>query len=192
MTSAAAAVDHALALRCVRGDEDARRALFRAHRDRVHVVLYRVLGTNREMEDLAQEAFAEIFASLGGYRGEASLATWVDRITTRVAYRWLRRRERPPARLELVAEPASGDDPERTVWLREVARRLYALLDGLEPRQRVAYALCVLDERPLAEVAALTESTVVATKVRVFRARRFVEARAARDPLLREYLGGAR
>ncbi len=192
MPSPLASTDHALAQRCLRGDEDARRALFRAHRERVHVVLYRVLGSNREMEDLAQEAFSEIFASLHAYRGEASLATWVDRITTRVAYRWLRRRPRPTVHLELVREPVAADDPERSAWLREVARRLYAVLDGLDAKYRVAYALHVIDERPMAEVAALMESTVVATKARVWRARRFVEARAKKDRLLAEYLGGER
>lgn len=188
---APASLDQALALRCVRGDEEARRALFRAHRERVHVVLYRVLGSNREMEDLAQEAFAEIFASLGGYRGEASLATWIDRITTRVAYRWLRRRGPRAVHLEVVREPVAPDDPERSAWLREVARRLYAVLDGLDPKLRIAYALHVIDGRPLREVAALMESSLVATKTRVFRARRLVEGRAKRDRMLSEFLRGA-
>jgi len=151
-------------------------------------VLYRILGTNREMEDLAQEAFLEIFRSLPRFRGEAQLSTWVDRITTRVAARHLRRKRGTPARLEAVAEPVDGDDPARTVELREVARRLYAVLDRLSPEMRIAYALHVVDGRSLREVAALTDATLVATKTRVWRARRAVEERAARDPLLREWV----
>ena len=82
------------------------------------------------------------------------------------------------------------DDPERTAWLREVARRLYAVLDTMSPKYRVAYALHVIDGRKLREVAALMDATLVATKTRVWRARRIVEAKAERDPWLSEYLGG--
>lgn len=190
MSRSPAAEDRALARRCAGGDEAARRAFFRAHRERVHRVLYRVLGSNREMEDLAQEAFEQIFASLGRYRGDASLATWVDRITTRVAYRWLRRRERPPLRLEAVEEPRATDDPERALFMREAARRLYGILDRLEPKYRIAYALHVIDGRPLREVASLMDATLVATKTRVWRARRKVEARARHDAWLAELVRG--
>ena len=82
-----------------------------------------------------------------------------------------------------------GDDPARTVELREVARRLYGVLDALSPEMRIAYALHVVDGRPLREVAKLTDATLVATKTRVWRARRAVEARAARDPVLAEWVG---
>jgi hypothetical protein len=46
-------------------------------------------------------------------------------------------------------------------------------------------------EKALAEVARLTDATTVATKLRVWRARREVARRAARDPILADYVGGA-
>jgi DNA-directed RNA polymerase specialized sigma24 family protein len=81
---------------------------------------------------------------------------------------------------------------EQRTLQREAVRRLYDILDGLEAKQRVAYALHVLEGRPLAEVADLTESTVVATKLRVWRARQTVESRARHDPLLKDYVGEAK
>jgi hypothetical protein len=42
------------------------------------------------------------------------------------------------------------------VYLRDIARRLYEIMDRLAPKYRVAYALNVIDERPLSEVAAMT------------------------------------
>lgn len=72
--------------------------------------------------------------------------------------------------------------------MREVARRLYVALDRIEPKQRIAFALAVVDGLPLAEVAHLTESTVVAVKTRVWRARRDLMKRAARDPVLSQYV----
>jgi len=83
--------------RCLTGEPAATRELFRRHRVRVHASLFRVLGTNRDMDDLLQEAFIQVFQSLRGWRAEASLSTWIDRVSVRVAYRYLSRRGRQVA-----------------------------------------------------------------------------------------------
>lgn len=184
--------DADLARRCVAGDEAAQRALFEAHRRRVHYVVYRVLGSNRDIDDTIQEAFLAIFRSLRGYRGEALLATWVDRICVRVAMRTLRERPRdraPALEVVLADDPSRG--PDRRAEAREAARRLYAILDHVEPTHRAAYALHVIDGRPLREVAEVMEASVIATKLRVWRTRQRVEAAARRDPLLAQYVGEA-
>jgi len=72
--------------------------------------------------------------------------------------------------------------------VREVARRLYMALDRLDPKQRIAFALAVIDGRSLAEVAQLTESSVVAVKTRVWRARKDLMKRASKDDALSSYL----
>jgi RNA polymerase sigma-70 factor (ECF subfamily) len=180
----------ALIERIRRGERAAERELFRRERGRVHATLYRVLGTNRDMEDLVQEAFLEVFRSLPGFRGEARLATWVDRITVRVAYRWLSRKRPPAMPLEALPEADSGPSmgPDQRVAAREGVRRVYAALALLSPAARIAFALHVIEGRPIVEVARLVGSAVVATKVRIWRARRELERQAAADPVLADYL----
>jgi len=181
--------DLQLAGRCAAGDRAAQRKRFHDPKQRVHVVLYRVLGSNREMEDLVQEAFIEIFGSLARFRGEASLATWVDRITARVAFRYLSRKRPAAVHLEAVPEPADHDpSAERRAIARQAARRLYEVLDRLDANYRIAFALHVIDGRPLREVAAITEASLVATKSRVWRARREINKRASKDPALAAFL----
>jgi len=185
-----------LAGRCVSGDCTAQRELFRRERSRVQATLYRILGSNHDMEDLVQEAFIEIFRSLASFRGEARLGTWLDKITVRVACAYLSRRRPKVARLEAVPEIPDGDaNAEERAMAREAARRAYTLLDRLDVHKRVAFSLHAIDGRPLAEVARLMDASLVATKVRVWRARREMERRADRDPVLRSFLepegGGA-
>ena len=69
---------------------------------------------------------------------------------------------------------------------RDALRRLYALLGELEPRQRIAWVLHVLEGRPIAEVASVMDVSVVATKVRLWRARNAIDAIARQDPALRD------
>lgn len=196
MTAAAYVEDVLLVDRCLTGEPAATRELFRRHRARVHASLYRVLGGNRDMDDLLQEAFLQVFQSLRGWRAEASLATWIDRVAVRVAFRYLSQKQRRAAEVLGVdddAEPvpeaslfASGG--ARRQLARDGVKRLYAVLDQLSPAARLAFTLHEIDGRPLAEVAKLVGSSVTATKLRVWRARNKVEDAAAQDPVLREFL----
>ena len=180
-----------LARRCAGGDIAAQRQVFRDQRMRVHRTLYRILGSNTDMEDLMQDVFLEVFRSLERFRGEARLSTWIARITARVAMHHIGRRKPASQSLDaMLFEPASGaPSAEQVAVMREAARRLYRALDRVDPVQRVAFALHVIDGLPLREVAEITESSLVATKTRVWRARREIEKRARRDPLLAGFLG---
>jgi RNA polymerase sigma-70 factor, ECF subfamily len=177
--------------RCLIGEPAATRELFRRHRSRVHACLFRVLGTNRDMDDLLQDAFLQVFQSLRSWRAEASLATWIDRVAVRCAYRYLTQRGR-----RIQTDPLIDDEAipghEATSARRQLARdgvkRLYDALDELSPAARLAFSLHEIDGRSISEVAELVGSSVTATKLRVWRARKRIETLAAEDPVLREFL----
>ena len=135
-----------LATRCVAGERAAQRTLYEREKRRVHATLYRVFGSNHHIDDVIQEVFLQVFRSLGGFRGDSSLRTWIDRCAVRVAYVHLTKDKRRGPSLELVADIPSGDpSAERRTLAREAARRLYAALELLEPKQRIAFTLHRLD-----------------------------------------------
>ena len=181
--------DILLASRCALGDRQSCGEVFHQQKNRVHATLYRVLGRNLDMEDLIQESFIEIFKSLESFRGEAQLSTWIDRITVRVAYGYLRRKKGKTARLEAIPEiPDHDPNAEQRLLLQEATRRLHQLLDSLDAKMRIAFTLHAIDERSLVEVADLMSATLVGTKTRVWRARRILAKRARHDSLLSNYL----
>jgi len=184
--------DRELVERCVAGDRAAQRRLFDAQKRRVHATLFRILGPNQHLDDLIQDVFLAVFRSLHAFRGESSLSTWIDRCAVRAALGHMRGRR--GHHLELVPESVASDDPsaERRALAREAAKRLYAVLEGLEPKQRLAFALHAIEGRSLQDVADLMNATAVATKARVWRARRYVEKRAKADPVLADYMAAAR
>jgi RNA polymerase sigma-70 factor, ECF subfamily len=183
--------DLVLVDRCLEGEQAAARELFRAHQGRVHGSLYRVLGANRDMDDLLQETFIQVFRSLGGFRGEARLSTWIDRIAVRVAYRHLARRRTQLITVELAEDdsPAGPAAVDERMLAREGVRRFYAALAQLGAASRIAYTLHEVDGRPVAEVARLVDASVTTTKLRIWRARRALMKMAAADPVLAEFLG---
>lgn len=180
--------DLELAKRCVAGDRPAQRELFSRHKRRVHATLYRMLGSSA-LDDLIQDTFVAVFRGLGSFRGESSLATWIDRCTVRIAFAYLSEKRARPPHLELVGDVATGDpSAERRLVAREAARRMYAELDRMEPKMRLAFTLHVIEGRSMNEIALVMEASLVATKTRVWRARREMEKRARRDPTLAGYL----
>ena len=183
--------DFDLAQRCVSGDRAAQRELFQRERRRVHVILYRVLGSNADMEDLLQETFIEIFRSIPSFRGEAALGTWLDRIAVRVAYAHLTRRRVDIVRLAVVPEPISREPgADERAMTRQAAGRLYEALDRVPAAQRIAFSLHVVDGRPVKQVAHTMEASVVATKVRIWRAWRAIRKAAQHDTLISDLLNG--
>lgn len=183
--------EHELALvqRAAAGDRAAQREVFLAQRAAVHHALFRVLGSNRDIEDLVQDAFFAIFRALPSFRGESSLGRWCQTIAMRAAFTAIAKRK--PVAVDLaVVEDVIPDriDAKRQLQHREAARRLYAVLNRVEAKQRIAFALAVIDGRSLAEVAQLTETSVFAVKTRVWRARREIRRAAERDELLASYI----
>lgn len=196
--------------RCLDGEQAAARELFRQQRGRVQATLYRILGHNRDMDDLLQETFIQVFRSLSGFRGEARLSTWIDRIAVRVAYRHIARKKRSgptlvfsevsdglrsvPGGSAFASQGAAAADlpadlPDRRTMARVGLRRFYDALAQQSARGRIAFALHHIEGRPVAEVADIVGASVTATKLRIWRTRKALLAQAAADPILREFLG---
>lgn len=188
--SAAREHDLALAQRAADGDRASQRELFQRLKNAVHHTLYRILGNNRDIEDLVQDAFLEIFRALPSFRGDSTLTRWSQTIATRTAYLSIQKRKPTAVDLDVVEEEIVDRDPDahRVALAKQAAKRLYVALEKLDPKMRIAFALHAIDGLPLAEVAELTESSLVATKTRVWRARRDLMKRAQKDPVLASYL----
>jgi RNA polymerase sigma-70 factor (ECF subfamily) len=183
-----------LVRRCAEGDRSAQTQLFRDQVRRVHGLLYRVLGPNAGVEDLIQETFIRVFRALPQFRGESRLSTWIGGIALNVAYGHLRTNPPPMVRLELVPDIRSDSpDAEQQLEARHGLRRVYQILDRMDPRMRIAFTLHVIDGRSMREIADLTSASLVATKTRVWRARRELAKRAKHDPFLLSFIeaGGA-
>lgn len=174
---------------CLAGEVAAQRALFRREFGRVNATIYRILGPTREVDDLVQETFIAVFRGLAKFRGEARLATWIDRIAVRVALDHVRTRKAATVPLGVIGdELTDGSIPDAQAHARDGLRRLYAALAQLSPEARTAFALYAIDGRSISEVARLVGTTVVTAKVRIWRARRELMKRAAEDPVLKELL----
>jgi RNA polymerase sigma-70 factor (ECF subfamily) len=179
--------DAELVAACVAGDMVAQRALFRREYPRVNATVYRLVGSARDADDLVQETFIAVFRGLARFRGDSKLATWIDRIAVRVVFHHIRARGKTPVPLDVIGDvEGAGGTTDAQAHARDGLRRLYGALAELTPEARTAFALYAIDGRSITEVAQLTQTSFVAAKCRIWRARREVMKRAKSDPVLAE------
>lgn len=154
----------------------------------VRGVLHRSLGPGADLDDLAQEVFIGFFRNVGSLRDDAALRPFLFGIALRTARSALRkRRVRRWLRLSddgMVPEVASEATDPRA---REAVRRLYAVLDDLPDRERLAFVLRHAEGHELTETAALLGVSLATIKRMLARAEAHVEARAKEDDLLRQW-----
>src|ERR1700731_3834990 len=66
--------------RAQQGDSDAFASLFHTHKTRIYSLCLRMTNNTAEAEDLAQDAFLQVFRKLSSFRGDSALSTWLYRI----------------------------------------------------------------------------------------------------------------
>jgi len=125
--------DVALVRRFVRNkDEQAFRALYRAHTPAMLGVVVRLVGGRGEAEDVVQEAWLKASAKLPEFRWESALRTWLVGIAINCARSRLRRRapEGRDVELATVAEMPAPGPVTRPIDAVDLERALTRLPDG--------------------------------------------------------------
>jgi RNA polymerase sigma-70 factor (ECF subfamily) len=147
----------------------------------------RILGRDHEIADVVQDVFLIAHRRLGDLRNPDSARAWLGRITAREASRRLRRR-----RLGLLfgrAEAVGDDlvvDPAAAPDLRPLVALLYAALDRLPARERIAWVLRHLMEEPLDTVAETCGCSLATAKRRIAAAERVLRPIVSDDVAERE------
>jgi RNA polymerase sigma-70 factor (ECF subfamily) len=88
-----------------KGDAAAFEQLYRLHSRRVYALCLRMVGNTAEAEDLAQEAFLQLFRKIHTFRGESAFSTWLHRLAVNVVLMKLRKKTLPETSLEETTEP---------------------------------------------------------------------------------------
>jgi RNA polymerase sigma-70 factor, ECF subfamily len=151
------------------GDARALAEVYREHHVAVRAFASRLLGDEAAAEDMVQEAFVALPSAVQRFRGETSLRSFVIAVAVNHARHFVRtaaRRRQSLARL--TGEPAARvSTPDETLARRQLGDALFSALDRLPLEQRIAFVLCVVEERSSDEVARIVNAPSPTVRARV-------------------------
>ena len=172
--------ESALIARVLAGDTEAFEPLVKEHQTNVYRLALRLLGSEADAADAAQDAFLKAYTSLSSFRGESRFSVWLYRLTNNVCIDMLRRR-RDAAPLEIEDDeggltelplPDERWDPERLAERAEDIRAVRTAIAALPADCREILTLREIGGLSYEELSAALDLELGTVRSRLNRARK--------------------
>lgn len=167
-----------LVARCRTGEADALRRVYEDYHEDVYRLAYRLLGNMDEASDVRQDTFVNALQSIGRFRGDCSLRTWLFTICSNLCRGRL---TAPKRRREVAYDPAliedrfdsalSALDPHEEAERSETARLVRIALGSLPPAERELLVLREYEGLDYLETARIQKCSPSTVGVKLHRAR---------------------
>jgi len=158
------------------GDQEAFAEIVKAYERPVYNLAYRMLGSESEAEDAAQETFIKVYSRLDTYDPERKFSSWILSVASHHCIDRLRRRKENAVSMEEIMAwrcvPDQKPKPEDRTLNADREREIRALLQQLPEEYRLLIILRYWHEYSYEEMSEITETTVSAVKSKLHRARK--------------------
>jgi RNA polymerase sigma-70 factor (ECF subfamily) len=154
--------------------------IVKAYDAKVYKLCWYLLKNRADAQDCTQDIFIAIFQALPHFKQEASLNTWIYRISTNKCYEYLRRKKRKK-RFGIHVQidqffsqtiASQQHNPEESALAAEKSLFFWKAVDKLPPQQQIAYTLYNVEDMSYQEIAATLQTSLSAVESLLFRARR--------------------
>jgi RNA polymerase sigma-70 factor, ECF subfamily len=160
------------------GDAEAFKLLYDKHKRRVYSLCLRMTANTAEAEDLAQEAFLQLYRKIATFRGESAFSTWLHRLSVNVVLMHLRKKSLPVVSLEESTQGADEDSPKKDFGADDVALagsidrlQLQRAVNDLPPGYRMIFVLHDVQGYEHNEIANLVGCSIGNSKSQLHKAR---------------------
>ncbi|HEV8687706.1 MAG TPA: sigma-70 family RNA polymerase sigma factor, partial [Gaiellaceae bacterium] len=150
------------------GDTGAFADLVEGHRERLQLLVARMLGDESEAEDVVQETLLRAYLGLSELREPSRFGGWLAGIALNLARMKVRRRA---AYARAIARVASAPAPLELTDERELHQLVRDSLELLTPGERDVVVLHYVEGLSCEEIAVLLDRSPGAVRVRLHRAR---------------------
>ncbi len=173
------------------GDTSAFEKVVERHQALVAGTAARMLGSNSDVEDIAQQVFIRVWKSARRYVPRAKFTTWLLKITRNLVFNELRRAKRraqiplqsDPGAEEIQLKDETNPAPDASLLEDELQQAIEEAIMQLPESQRMALVLRRYEQLSYEEIAGVLDLSVPAVKSVLFRARTELRSR------LSKYLG---
>lgn len=162
--------DDVLVQRCLQGDSQSFRLLYRRHQHRVRAILYQLCDPTA-LDDLVQEVFLRAWKGLPKFRRSAKFSTWLYRIAWNLASDHRQAAARGRSHLQTLSKQAPTYQDAPDVMHLHYQDLVHRGLAQLSAEHQMILVLHDLEDLPQKEVAEILSIPVGTVKSRLFHAR---------------------
>jgi RNA polymerase sigma factor (sigma-70 family) len=157
------------------GDKEAFGGLVDAHKDMVYTLCLRMLTSEADAEEAAQEVFVKAFRFLESFQERARFSTWLYRIAYNHCISVIRKKVKV---IDLESEVPEGEVEEgemngvENLTAQERRRYLKMALESLTETDAVVVTLFYYEELSLEEISAVTGLSSSNIRIKLHRSRK--------------------
>jgi RNA polymerase sigma factor (sigma-70 family) len=135
------------------------------YRERIYLMLLKYVRNREDAKDLTQEAFVKAYNSLGSFRGDSGLYTWIYRIAVNLAINYKTRDKSSSfSSIDDTQRIYDGESPSENILKNELSSRIDDAVKNLPQRQRMVFVLRYYEEKQYSEIAEVLGITEGAAK----------------------------
>ena len=157
------------------GDREAFGGLVDTYKDMVYTLCLRMLTSEADAEEAAQDVFVKAFRSIGNFQAKSKFSTWLYRIAYNHCISVIRKKVKL---IDLVDEVPEGEPDQgemnglESLSAEERSRYLKMAIDSLAETDAVVVTLFYYDELSLEEIAKVTGLSNSNIRIKLHRSRK--------------------
>jgi RNA polymerase sigma factor (sigma-70 family) len=173
--------DFALIAKAIAGEQRAYKDLMGRYQSQIFSLMYRMVHSTAEAEDLVQEAFMKAFSSLSNFNYEYAFSTWLYKIATNNCIDHLRKKKLQTLSIDTpmmykdtsyhIEIPDLTYYPEKEMIRNERNSIIKVAIDELPEKYKTVIFLRHSEELSYEEISAMLKIPIGTVKARIFRAR---------------------
>ena len=165
--------DQELIIAITAGDQKAFRLLVDTYKKSVYNTLLGFLQNIENAEEVTQDVFVKVYETIGSFKNESKLSTWIYRISVNQALDFIRKTKRKKRfgiitslfgnDNEVLHQPANFEHPGIVLENKEKAAILFSAVNSLPDKQKTAFLLQKIEQcsqQKIAEIMQLNEGAV--------------------------------
>ena len=163
------------------GDQMEFTTLIDLYQNMVYNTALGIVQNEEDADDITQEVFEQVYISIGSFKGESKLSTWLYKITISKSLDHIKKKKRKK-RFGVVQSLFGGSDVEKyspvefnhpgvQLEQKERAGELFAALNQLPDKQKIAFILHKVEGQSYQEVAEIMNKSLYAVEALMSRAK---------------------
>jgi RNA polymerase sigma-70 factor, ECF subfamily len=161
-----------------KGNKDVFRELILSHQKFVLNICYRFVNNIDDAHDISQEVFIEVYRTIGKFRGDSGLKTWLYRIAVNRSLNFIRDNKKSRSTDSYSENPQNIYDsttestPETDLEDKERKKVLTDAIDSLPGNQKAVFVLCKIEGMSYDEISKIMDLSVKAVESLLMRAKK--------------------